>query len=46
VCGDTVIILSGQDLFGDEGKNKKFLFLINKNGIELPPSILVTKNPN
>jgi hypothetical protein len=44
--GIAAIVFPGQDLFSDGGKNKKFLFLINKKEMELPHIILVTMNFN
>jgi len=44
--GIAAIIFPSQDLFSDGGKNKKFLFLINKKGMELTHIILVTMNSN
>jgi hypothetical protein len=32
VCGVAINILPDRDFYGDGGKNKKLLFLINKKG--------------
>jgi hypothetical protein len=46
MCGITTIILPDQDVCGNGGKNKKFLFRISKKEMESPFSIAVTWNPN